>query len=152
MTATCINLQQRFGRRYRVVYEESYHAQYGHNARTEDPWLQIISCLHGHICLWGDDKLAACTDKAGPVAKALKALAFTQTAQDGDDGANIVFPVEHFDEVAAIMKPRRRRRLSEEQKAKVLRNLIPFPKKAAKHVAGASPSERHCVRKPKVDI
>jgi len=38
-------------------------------------------------------------------------------AQDGDDGANVVFPLEHFQEVAKITKPRRRRRLSERQRA-----------------------------------
>ena len=147
MTPRCINLKERYGDRYKVVYEESYVAQYGPNGRTEDPWLQIIPCVHGHLCPWSGENLAACTNKAGPVAKALKALLFVQVVQDGDDGANMVFPVEHFDEVAHIMKPKRRRRLSEEHKAKVLRNLKPFPKKAIRDVAGASPGPRRCVRR-----
>ena len=36
--------------------------------------------------------------------------------QDGDDGVNARFHVNHIDEVAKIMKPRRRRRLSDEQR------------------------------------
>ena len=31
----------------------------------------------------------------------LKALPFTTVHQDGDDGANVLFEVEHFDEVAS---------------------------------------------------
>jgi hypothetical protein len=35
----CINLKARFGKRYKVTYEESYFAEYGPHARKEDPWL-----------------------------------------------------------------------------------------------------------------
>jgi hypothetical protein len=115
----CINLKKRFGRRYRVTYEESYHAEYGPNARVEDPWLMIIPCQYGEICPWGDDNLAACTKTAGRIAKRLKALPYCRVVQDGDDGANTVFPVDHFDEVASIMLPRRRRRLSPEARQRL---------------------------------
>jgi hypothetical protein len=46
--------------------------------------------------------------------------------QDGDDGVNVVFHVDHFDEVAAIMKPRRRRRLTPSQRAKRVERLSAF--------------------------
>ena len=36
--------------------------------------------------------------------------------QDGDDGVNATFPLEAFDEVAEIMKPRKRRRMTDEQR------------------------------------
>jgi len=48
----CVNLRERFGRRYRVEYEESYYAQHGPRARIEDPWLQIIPCRAGHVYPW----------------------------------------------------------------------------------------------------
>ncbi len=32
----CINLREHFGDRYRVIWEESYHAEYGEGARVED--------------------------------------------------------------------------------------------------------------------
>ena len=115
----CINLREQFGRRYKVQYEESYYAEHGPNAWVEDPWLMIIPCRNGHICPWGETTLAACTDKAGPIAKRLKALPFTTTHQDGDDGANVLFEVEHFDEVAEIMIPRRRRQVSEEERRRL---------------------------------
>ena len=114
MDGGCIDLKARFGRRYRVEYEESYYAEHGAGARVDDPWLMVIPCENGHICPWGGSTLAACTKAAGSVASRLKALSFTTVAQDGSDGANVLFDVEHFDVVAKIMKPRRRRRLSPE--------------------------------------
>ena len=64
MTA-CVNLQQRFGDKFQIELDESYHGQYGENARTVDPWYMQIPCQHGHICPWGGDILAACTDRSG---------------------------------------------------------------------------------------
>ena len=115
----CINLKDRFGGRYRVVYEESYFAEHGQTARADDPWLQVLLCQHGHIYPHGGELLAAATDKRGGIAKKLAALDCTTVVQDGSDGANVVFPVEHFDEVARIMKARKRRRLSPEHRRKL---------------------------------
>jgi len=117
----CINLQDRFGRQYRVGYEESYYAQYGPNATTVDPWYMEIRCQNGTIGPWGGDDLVACTKSAGPVAQALKALPFARVHQDGSDGANVVFPLERFDEVATIMRPRRKRCHSEVTREKLAR-------------------------------
>jgi hypothetical protein len=117
MTTDCINLKEAFGDRFKVAYEEAYLAEYGEGARRDDPWLQIILCQNGHICPWGGSSLAACTTTNGRVAAKLRRLPFVEIAQDGNDGINAVFDVAHFDRIAEIMKPRRRRRLSEAQKA-----------------------------------
>ncbi len=119
----CVNLKREFGKTYRVRYEESYYAEYGPNARVEAPWLMVIPCRNGYICPLGGRDLVACTNHLGPVANVLKSLPFTRMAQDGDDGCNIQFDVKHFDEVARIMKPRRRRRLSPEERAKRIKRL-----------------------------
>ena len=65
--------------------------------------------------------MAACTRASGAVAKWLKALPLTTVAMDGDDGANVAFNVAHFDGIAEIMKPRkkRHRELSPEQRAEL---------------------------------
>ena len=114
----CVNLKRTFGRKYRVRYEESYYAEHGPDARVEDPWLIIIPCRNGEICPWGGQNLAACTNRAGPVANELMRLPFTTTAQSGDDGVNVVFDVKHLEKVAQIMKPRTRRRLSASERQK----------------------------------
>ena len=119
MKPTCLNLKELFGDRYKLEYEESYYAERPEFRRQEEPWLTQIPCQHGHIGVWGDDWLVASTNHAGRVATRLRELPFTELAMDGADGANVLFTVDHFDEVAQILKPRRRRRLSEEHKARL---------------------------------
>lgn len=117
----CIDLRQRFGKKYRVKYEESYYAERGDGARSDAPWLQIIPCQHGHIYPFGGEMLAASTDTRGPIAKRLVRLACTAVVQDGDDGVNASFHVDDFDQIAEIIKPRKRRRrsMSEEDKKRL---------------------------------
>ena len=102
-----------------MVYEESYCAERGDAARAEDPWLQIIPCRLGHIFPWGGSTLAASTNTRGGTARNLAPLDFTTVAQDGDDGLTVLFPVEKFAQVAELMKPRRRRQISETERARL---------------------------------
>ena len=118
--AICLNLKELFGDRFKLDVGESYYAERSEFRREEEPWLTHILCQHGHIGVWGDDLLVACTNSAGAGATRLKALSFAEVAQDGTDGVNVTFPLEHFDEVAEVMKPRKRRRLSEEQRARLV--------------------------------
>ncbi len=115
----CIDLKDRFGRRYRVVCEESYAAERGEHGRAHDPWLLTIPCQHGHVYPHGDGLLGASTDRRGKITNRLAALSCVREQQDGDDGLNAVFDVDNFDEVATIMKPKRRRKLSPEHRAKL---------------------------------
>lgn len=119
----CLNLKEQFGQRFKIEYAESYHADCGVRARLENPWLMILYCRNGHICPWGGSTLAACTKGNGPVANRLRKLPCTTVAQDGDDGVNALFDVADFDKVAAIMHPKRRKRLSESQKQKNIERL-----------------------------
>ena len=113
METECVNLRERFGRQYRVVYEESYYAARTRNT-IDDPWLQIIPCRHGHVFPHGGTTLAAATNTRGGTARKLAALDFATVHQDGSDGVTVLFPVERFAEISEIMRPLRRRRLSPE--------------------------------------
>jgi len=73
----------------------------------------VIPCQHGELYPYGDDQLVASTKVAGGVARALKALTFTTLHQDGSDGVDVIFPVDRFEKVAGIMKPRKRRQVSD---------------------------------------
>lgn len=128
----CIDLKDKYGHKYRVEHDESYRAE-----RGRDPWLLIIPCRHGHIYPYGGDLLGAATNCRGPVANRLKALPGVQVVQDGDDGINVTFRLEQFDVVAAVLKPRRRRRLSPEHKDKLVAAGAPFRKTAGCQNAGA---------------
>jgi hypothetical protein len=105
----CIDLEERFGRRYRIEDEESCRAQYGRRAEVNDPWLKVILCRGGHIYPWGASTLAAATDRPGRAARKLAALPTVSLVQDGSDGVTVLFDVADFATVAKIMRPRRRR-------------------------------------------
>lgn len=145
----CLDIRDRFGRRFKIEYEESYRAERPEFRTAEALWLTVIPCRHGHICPWGGDNLAACTKTAGPVARRLKALPFVDVAQDGSDGVNVVFHVEHLEEVAAIMQPRRRRVLSEPARVRLA-------EAGARTRFGrgiqTAPNERPCVPMPLDDF
>lgn len=119
--AKCINLRERFGDQYRITHDECYALERPELRAEEEIWLQQIPCDKGHICPWGGDLLAACTNTRGPTAAKLMKLPFVDRdrSQDGDDGVNAVFPVQYFDIVAEIMRPKRRRRLSPEARLRL---------------------------------
>ena len=119
MTATCVNLKQRFGDRFKVAYEESYQADRGEHARAEDPWLMLVLCQGGEIYPHGGELLGVATKGRGSIAKRLASLDCVTVTQDGTDGINATFHVDDFDQVAEVMKPRKRRHgrpMTDEQK------------------------------------
>ncbi len=116
MMETCINLKNRFGGRYRVVYEESFRADRGVRTRLEDPWLMIVPCRYGHIFPHDGSLLAASVDGHPNVAGVLRRLRCCRFHQDGDFGElTVLFNLVDFDKVAAIMRPRCRRQVSESE-------------------------------------
>ena len=131
----CINLRTQYGKRYRVVYEESYYAQYGPNARVEDPWLMILSCKFGHIFAHGGNMLAASVDGHPNVAGLLRRLKCCHVCQDGDDGITVLFGAADFAQVAKVMKPRRRRQMTEEQKRIAAERLAKYAFRPARQNA-----------------
>jgi hypothetical protein len=134
--ATCIDLKKRFGDRYQVTYEESYAAQHGKRAHKPGPWLMIIPCRNGHIYPQGGDLLAASTNHRSRVATRLIELPGVTVVQDGSDGVNVAFPIAAFEQVAAVMKPRKRRKLSAKERAERDARLKRFRFPRASHDAG----------------
>ena len=114
----CPDLKALAARKYRVKREESYHIEHGKRGRSVDPWLWIIPCRHGHMFPFGSGLLGASTDRRGGIARRLAALPGCRVHQDGDDGLTIMFPEAMFEAVAAILKPRCRRRWSDAQRVK----------------------------------
>ncbi|MBN2025122.1 MAG: hypothetical protein JW809_20260 [Pirellulales bacterium] len=125
MRPDCIDLKARFGRRYRLGRDESYGAERGPGGRARDPWTLMIPCRFGHLYPFDADLLAASVDGFPRVAGRLRALACCRVWQDGDRGElTVVFHVNDLAEVARIVRPRRRRRLSPEQRATLTRRLL----------------------------
>ena len=136
----CIDLAERFGRKYRIGYEE----QVDQWPVADRPWLARIRCLYGHVGVQGGERLHAFTDHR-LIGRRLRRLPFVEQAQ-GDEEVRIVFHVEHLAEVLAILKPYRRRVLSEEQKAKQVARLAAHRFKAGQ--AHAVQSEQTAVEPP----
>jgi len=60
------------------------------------------------------------------IAKRIRKLSFVQIHQDGDFGElTVIFHIDYFDEIAKIMRPKKRRRLSEKQKSLSIDRLRP---------------------------
>jgi len=115
--ARCVNLKERFGKRFKVRREESYEAENPKYRAEEEAWLQIIPCVGGEIYPHGGDTLAAYL-RPGPRAESLKRLRCVRVKTLGSDGVTVLFDVADFDQVAGIMQPRKRAQpqLSPEQR------------------------------------
>jgi hypothetical protein len=109
MTPTCINLRERFGDRYRIGHDPAAETW----GERDDPWMMTIPCVNGTIYPHGGSRLAA--ECYGPTARKLKAIAGVTVHQQGDREWTMLFDVSLFDQVAEIMKPRKRRHLSPER-------------------------------------
>ena len=96
---------------YRVGLDESARLD---PARSERHWYYRIPCRRGRgfIGVHGPALLSAYA--AGPTACRLMALDGVQVIQRGDNEARVVFPPERLPEVARVLQPFRRRRLSPE--------------------------------------
>ncbi|HUY32954.1 MAG TPA: hypothetical protein VMV69_09245 [Pirellulales bacterium] len=116
----CVNLRQRFGTQYRIGRDEAYLAEYGRQACRADPWLDVVLCQRGEIYSHGGTMLAAATRGRGPTAQRLMALPCCQVWQDADDGVTVLFDVADFNQVATLMLPRKKRRWTAEQRAKMM--------------------------------
>ena len=142
-----VDLAEQFGNRYRIEREESYHAQYGPNARINDPWLKIIPCQRGHIYPHGGDVLAASVVGRRKVASQLRRLPCCRVHQDGDDGElTVLFDVADFAQVAKIIRPRRRRQVSAAERERL--KGMGFKKKGPQTHVDGELTPRPCVPGP----
>jgi len=116
MTATCIDLKERFGDKYRIENEEPA------TAWNTDPWYFIIPCRNnaGHIYPYGGNMLGFASNGRHPkMCKQIASLPGAEVWQDGDDGQNVIFPVDVFDQVAQIVHLKQKKQVSEEERQRL---------------------------------
>ena len=119
----CVNLEELFGERFRVGRDEAYPAS------CKDPWTFVIPCERGGEIYPQGGTLIACQVDGRPVTAAkIEALPGAIVTQEGKRDKTIVVDVRHAEAVFRILKPKKRRRLSEDAKRKAVRNLKPFKK------------------------
>jgi hypothetical protein len=114
----CPDLRRLFGDHYKIGCDTAQSV--GRGSRLDDPWLLVVRCRWGHVYVHGRDRLGVATNTRGNAARQISSIPGVRVLQDADDGINAVFPVELFERVAAIVKPLRRRRLSPENRERLV--------------------------------
>ncbi len=117
---TCINLRERFGDRYKIGHDEAAVTY----AEQRDPWMQTLPCARAGLTVYpagGEDLALECDTRPG-IARRVAAIPGVRISQDGGWGGEMTFrfDVALFDQVAAIVHPRRRhqgRPMTEAEKA-----------------------------------
>jgi hypothetical protein len=109
----CVNLRETFGKRCRIGWDPAYEPR--HVAKeNHDPWMMQIPCKRGIIIYpQGDKKLAVECNYHPQIARQLGSIPGVELTQDGTHEKTFVFHVSLFDQIAAIVKPKRRRQLTE---------------------------------------
>lgn len=134
----CINLRERFGDRFRITFDPAYSAR--HVPRDKlDPWMMLIEFKGGNIYPHGGDLLSIEIEGRRFLRKRLAEVDGLVLNQDGDDFQSFTFPVDRFDAVAEIVQPRRRRALTDAQRA-VLRErgaAFRFPSRGKSEHSGS---------------
>ncbi len=108
----CIDLRERFGDEYFINWDEC-RIKGGRPA----PWLMQIRCKYGHIFPHGGDELAVSVDGHPSIAGRIRRLKCCRVHQGGSDGVTAIFHMHDFAQVAVVIRPRRRPRLTDEQRA-----------------------------------
>src|SRR5262249_31645267 len=98
--------------KYRIRWDEADES--GHT----DPWMMTIPCRLGIIYPHGGDVLAVEVDGHPVIAKRLAAIDGVKLWQDGEDEETFLFHVDLFNLVAAVVLPKRKSQLTDEQRQK----------------------------------
>lgn len=120
-----INLKAEYGGRYQVVDDGTDDSD-----RSERIWCMEIRGKYGAIYPHGADGTLAVRVESARVARRFASLAL-RVAQRGDDEVVFVFTPALIDQVAALIRARRRRQVSPERRAQLAENL----KRARERVA-----------------
>jgi hypothetical protein len=123
--ATCVNLLERFGEDYQITFDPAYDSR-GVPRRCLGPWMMQLPCRGKGVTIYphGGSWLAVEVDRRPGLVKKLVAIPGVELRQDGDGEKTFLFPVGRFSEVAAVVQPHRRRRLSPERRAELARRLL----------------------------
>jgi hypothetical protein len=113
---TPIDLKILAGAKYRVILDPSAQAE---PSRAERPWSYRVACKYGFIGVHGGSTLAAYCDRPRLFA-ALLATPGARARQRGDRELTVLVDAGQLDAAAGILKARRRRRLDEEQRQRLL--------------------------------
>lgn len=118
----CVNLMKEFGNRFQVGFDSGYDPRRVPKDKL-DPWMMVLESRLGTIFPHGGNLLAVEVEGHPSVRCKLDALDCCRRYQIGERFGSWLFPVECFDQVAAIVKPRRKRVWTDEQRQEAAERL-----------------------------
>jgi hypothetical protein len=121
----CVNLMERFGSRYKISFDPVV-APRGCQRDKIDPMLQVLRCRFGEIYPQGGDLLAIELRNHPHIARQLRESGCCIVHQEGDGEVSLLFPMEHFETVAEIVKPHRRPQISDERRRELAEQVQLF--------------------------
>jgi hypothetical protein len=111
-----IDLKAFVGDRYRITPDESATVDTDRETRL---WCYRIPCKCGFGSVWGENTLAAYTDRPKLIAR-LIAVPGVTVRQRGDTEVRVILPPECLDAVAQARQARRRRQVSEATRQRLI--------------------------------
>lgn len=112
-----IDLKTLAAGRFRIALDEAALIEPG---GKKDPWYQVIPCRYGQIYP-DSDTLLSVHSKGSGIRRKLQAIEGLTVHNWSDDGEAIfLFAPGLFDQVVEIVKPKRKRKLSDSHKAKLI--------------------------------
>ena len=120
-----INLLEQYGDEFKVGFDPAYSAA-GVPRSKLDPHYMRIECQKGIIFPHNDTRLTAEVEGRQVTRTRLRNLDCTTVIQDGDEFVAVTFDIQDFESVAAVMRPRRRRQVSAEQREKSRELMVNF--------------------------
>ena len=122
---TPINLMKLFGNRFRIAWDGAYNPKNVPRDKLDSSYMEL-PCRFGQIYAYDENSLAVMVDYHRKIAAIISRIPGVETLQDGDDEKTFRFPLEMFNEIAAIVKPHRKPQLTEQQKREAAERLREF--------------------------
>ena len=128
-----VNLLNLFGDRFRITFDRAYSARHVPRAKL-DPWMMQLPCEGRGVTIYphGGSMLAVEVDRRPSIVAKLRAIPGLKLHQDGDLEKTFLFDVGLFEQVAEVVKPRRKRQVTPHQLQALLRNQRRFEAGAQK--------------------
>jgi len=126
----CVNLREEFGDRYRLFFDASVPVSGpGRDTGRRDPWMMCLrtGSRNGRfveLYPGGGGRLRVDVDYRGPTVSRLLAIEGVELVQDGDREKTLEFDVGLFGDVDAVLKFRRKRQLSDEERARLRAQIL----------------------------
>lgn len=134
-----LNLKKIYGEKYKINLDESAHCP---GESTKDPWYFQIPSKYGHFYPYSDEMLGFYCESGRVRGRLHRQHPEIEVRNWSDDGEAIfLFRPEQFNLVVKYAQPKRRKRLSEEHKAKLANSNRGFRFKAKNHACESSLTE-----------